>query len=197
MSTGPVGDAWSLLFGSLKELRLAWPSRGWSWDTRLSCVTSSFNSELDAKARTAVTTALSTEWTSVTIQRASVPLRDLAERYLATIAPPADQAFTALNSAFLTDGALVYLPADTEISQPIHLVYVSDAAADGGVTYPRSLVVLDRLFRTEARWPARTGDRGESGSDRGAADSFGTQRPDQPANCARNGDARAAAQARR
>jgi hypothetical protein len=80
MSTGPVGDAWSLLFGSLKELRVAWPSRGWSWDTRLSCVTSSFNSELDAKARTAVTTTLSTEWTSVTIQRASVPLRDLAER---------------------------------------------------------------------------------------------------------------------
>jgi|SRR3984957_3172109 hypothetical protein len=81
MSTGPVvGDAWSLLFGSMKELRSAWPARGWSWDTRLSCVTSSFNSELDARARTAVTTALSTEWTSTTIQRASVPLRDLAER---------------------------------------------------------------------------------------------------------------------
>ena len=55
MSTGPVvGDAWSLLFGSMKELRAAWPARGWSWDTRLSCVTSSFNSELDVKARTAV-----------------------------------------------------------------------------------------------------------------------------------------------
>jgi hypothetical protein len=81
MSTGPVvGDAWSLLFGALRELRSTWPSRGWSWDTRLSCVTSSFNVELDAKARAAVTVALSTEWTAATIQRASPPIRDLAER---------------------------------------------------------------------------------------------------------------------
>ena len=80
MSTGTAGDAWSLLFGAMKELRLAWPSRGWSWDARLTCVTSSFNVEFEAKARTAVTTALSTEWTSATIQRALPPLRDIAER---------------------------------------------------------------------------------------------------------------------
>ena len=81
MSTGHgVGDAWSLLFGAMKELRASWPSRGWSWDTRLACVTSSFNVEFEAKARTAVTTALSTEWTSATILRASPALRDLAER---------------------------------------------------------------------------------------------------------------------
>jgi hypothetical protein len=80
MSTGPVGDGWSLLFGALKELRVAWPSRGWSWDTRLSCVTSSFNVEFEAKARTAVGAALPTEWTSATIQRALPPLRDIAER---------------------------------------------------------------------------------------------------------------------
>jgi hypothetical protein len=81
MSTGPVvGDAWSLLFGAMRELRATWPSRGWSWDTRLSCVTSSFNVENDAKARTAVTLALATEWTAATIQRASPALRDLADR---------------------------------------------------------------------------------------------------------------------
>jgi len=74
------GFSWEPLLSGMRKLRSSWPARGWSWDTRLSCVTSSFNSELDAKARTAVTTALSTEWTSVTIQRASVPLRDLAER---------------------------------------------------------------------------------------------------------------------
>ena len=81
MSTGPVGgDAWSLLFAALKELRSAWPSRGWSWDTRLSCVTSSFNVEFESKSRAAVIVALSTEWTPVTIPRASPALRDLAER---------------------------------------------------------------------------------------------------------------------
>jgi hypothetical protein len=80
MSTGSVGDAWSLLFGSLKDLRLAWPSRGWSWDTRLSCVTSSFNVEFEAKARAALGSTLATEWTPATIQRALPPLRDIAER---------------------------------------------------------------------------------------------------------------------
>jgi hypothetical protein len=64
----------------MRELRSASPSRGWSWDTRLSCVTSSFNAEFEPKARAAVVAALSTEWTSVTIQRASPALRDLAER---------------------------------------------------------------------------------------------------------------------
>jgi hypothetical protein len=81
MSTGPVGgDSWSVLFGTLKTLRTAWPARGWSWDARFSCITSTFNVELQAKARSAVGAALPTEWTSSTIQRAPAPLRDLAER---------------------------------------------------------------------------------------------------------------------
>jgi len=81
MSTGPVGgDSWSLLFGSLKGLRTTWPSRGWSWDGRFSCVTSTFNVELQAKARSAVAVVLPTEWSATTIQRSPAPLRDLAER---------------------------------------------------------------------------------------------------------------------
>lgn len=64
----------------MKELRLAWPSRGWSWDSRLSCVTSSFSAELEGKARAAAALALSTEWTPATIQRAPAALRDIAEK---------------------------------------------------------------------------------------------------------------------
>jgi hypothetical protein len=80
-SIGPATkESWSLLFGALKELRTSWPSRGWSWDGHLSCVTSSFSAELDTKARTAAAFALSREWTSTTIQRAPPLLCDLAER---------------------------------------------------------------------------------------------------------------------
>jgi hypothetical protein len=81
MSTGPsLKDTWPLLFGAMKDLRVAWPSRGWSWDGRLSCVTSSFSVDFEAKARAAAAAALPTEWTPATIQRAPLPLRDLAER---------------------------------------------------------------------------------------------------------------------
>jgi hypothetical protein len=81
MSTGAFGgDSWSVLFSTLKGLRTSWPSRGWSWDSRFSCVTSTFNVELLAKARTAVASSLATEWTPASIARAPAPLKDLAER---------------------------------------------------------------------------------------------------------------------
>ena len=74
-----VGDSWSVLLTPMRELRATWPSRGWSWDSRMTCVSSSFHAELDADARAAAHT-LSSEWTSTTIQRAPSHLRDLAER---------------------------------------------------------------------------------------------------------------------
>lgn len=80
MSTGAAGDSWSHVLSALRNLRLAWPSRGWSWDTRLTCVTSSFNVEAEAKARAAVAAAMGNEWTSVSIQSAQPVLRDIAER---------------------------------------------------------------------------------------------------------------------
>jgi hypothetical protein len=81
MSTGsPNSDSLSFILGAMKDLRATWPSRGWSWDKRVSCVTSSFVVELEAKARAAAATILPTEWTSTTIGRASPTLREIAER---------------------------------------------------------------------------------------------------------------------
>lgn len=74
------GDSWAVLQRALKELRAAWPSRGWSWDGRLQCVSSSFVTELESKARAATATALPTEFTSSTLSRAPSPYRELAER---------------------------------------------------------------------------------------------------------------------
>jgi len=81
MSTGsPSLDSLPLVLGAMKELRAAWPSRGWSWDKRVSCVTSSFVVELEAKARAAAAPMLPVEWTSATISRAPAALREIAER---------------------------------------------------------------------------------------------------------------------
>jgi hypothetical protein len=69
-----------VLFEALKRLRAGWPQRGWSWDGRFSCVTSTFNTEHEPRARAAIALALPTEWTPSTIHQALPAVRDLAEK---------------------------------------------------------------------------------------------------------------------
>ncbi len=73
-------DAWQPIFDSLGRMKIAWPTRGWSWDPRLFCVTSSFTTEQEPQARTATQMALQNEWTAQTISRAPPSLRDVVER---------------------------------------------------------------------------------------------------------------------
>jgi len=67
-----------------------------------------------------------------------------AENWLTKIATPTRDAFTALNTAFAVDGAIVHVPADTVVEMPIHLLYVTDSEAAKGATHPRTLIVADR-----------------------------------------------------
>lgn len=73
----------------------------------------------------------------------------LLERHLGKLAAFDAQAFafTALNTAMMRDGAVLHVATDTEVATPIHLLFVSDAGAEGGVSYPRNLVVLERHAR--------------------------------------------------
>jgi hypothetical protein len=73
-------DAWLPLFESLGRMRAAWPTRGWSWDARLLCVTSSFTTEQEPQARKATQIALQNEWNPATIVRSPQLLRDVVER---------------------------------------------------------------------------------------------------------------------
>jgi Fe-S cluster assembly protein SufD len=50
-------------------------------------------------------------------------------------------AFIALNTAFMRDGALVHLPAGCQAEQPIYLVFLASAA--GNTSFPRTLIVAD------------------------------------------------------
>ncbi len=58
------------------------------------------------------------------------------QRDLAQHAPLADEAFTALNTAFLADGAFVL--AEGAVPSPLHIVYVT---TERMVTHPRTLIV--------------------------------------------------------
>jgi Fe-S cluster assembly protein SufD len=61
--------------------------------------------------------------------------------HLARHAGFADQPFTALNTAFIDDGAVLRVPKGVAIDVPIQIVYVSDSAGGPTVSYPRSLII--------------------------------------------------------
>jgi Fe-S cluster assembly protein SufD len=78
------------------------------------------------------------------LQRAWREASVLVEQHLTKVAAFDKEAFTALNTAFMSDGAVVHLAADAVIETPIHLIFVSTGITDSLVTYPRNLIVAER-----------------------------------------------------
>ncbi|MBA3440215.1 MAG: Fe-S cluster assembly protein SufD [Pyrinomonadaceae bacterium] len=54
-----------------------------------------------------------------------------------------DDAFTALNTAFLASGAFVYVPRNVRVEAPIHLLFVTESAGEAIATFPRVLVIAE------------------------------------------------------
>jgi FeS assembly protein SufD len=67
--------------------------------------------------------------------------------HLGRHAPVEGSGFTALNTAFIRDGAFVHVPAGVELGVPVHVVFVATGGADASVTHPRNLVVIERGAR--------------------------------------------------
>jgi Fe-S cluster assembly protein SufD len=67
----------------------------------------------------------------------------LLEPHLARHARYEDHTFTALNTAFLDDGAFVYLPRGAVVREPIHLVFLSTPQGEPTVAHPRTLIVAE------------------------------------------------------
>src|SRR5258708_13430809 len=71
---------------------------------------------------------------------------ELAREHLGHKVQWRDSAFTALNTAFLADGAFVHVPAGVALPAPLEVLYLASgrAAPDGPtVNHPRSLILLD------------------------------------------------------
>ena len=66
---------------------------------------------------------------------------DLLEAHLARYADYQGDAFTALNTAFMEDGAFVHIRRGTVLQEPIHLLYLSTKTAAPVITHPRNLIV--------------------------------------------------------
>ena len=70
--------------------------------------------------------------------------RQAVESHLASGAGIESDAFTALNTALLRDGAVVHVPANTVVEQPIQLLFVTSPPPGGApvMTHPRVLIVV-------------------------------------------------------
>jgi Fe-S cluster assembly protein SufD len=67
----------------------------------------------------------------------------LIEKHLGKYAHTANNTFAALNQAFFTDGAFIFVPAGVEVAEPVQLIYISSAKNSGEVILPRNLVIAE------------------------------------------------------
>jgi Fe-S cluster assembly protein SufD len=65
----------------------------------------------------------------------------LIEKHLGKYAHTANNTFAALNQAFFTDGAFIFVPADVAVAEPVQLIYISSAKNSGEIILPRNLVI--------------------------------------------------------
>ena len=73
--------------------------------------------------------------------------QDLVENHLARYATLDEDAFAALNTAFVDDGAFVYVPDGDSHRSPLHLLFVSLDGSQPTISHPRVLVVAGRHSR--------------------------------------------------
>ena len=64
------------------------------------------------------------------------------EAHLARVGALDRRPFTALNTAFLGDGALIEVPASTIVPSPIHVLFVSVGEERAPMIHPRVLVIM-------------------------------------------------------
>jgi Fe-S cluster assembly protein SufD len=62
------------------------------------------------------------------------------ETRLSKLATIERHTFAALNTAFMTDGAVVRVPKDCVVEQPLHVLWISDAGASNAAVFPRLFV---------------------------------------------------------
>ena len=78
----------------------------------------------------------------ISLAKAFETERALLEPMLSRSEVNRNNAFTALNTAFMADGAFVYVPANTVLKDPIHLLFLSTNQAEAAISVPRSLILL-------------------------------------------------------
>ena len=65
------------------------------------------------------------------------------DTHLGRLASFRAEAFVALNTAALADGALIHIPRNAVVDEPIHLLFIASAEGQATVSHPRTLIIAD------------------------------------------------------
>ncbi len=65
--------------------------------------------------------------------------------YLGRLGNGAGNVFTALNAAFLLDGAWIRIPKETRLNRPMHLLFVSTLREQPMARFPHNVIVLEPM----------------------------------------------------
>lgn len=68
---------------------------------------------------------------------------EMVRQHLGHEADYVKNSFTALNTAFLSSGAFVYIPKNLQLKKPLHLAFVADPLPNNPAMFPRILIVAD------------------------------------------------------
>jgi Fe-S cluster assembly protein SufD len=67
---------------------------------------------------------------------------DELESWLATDIMAAPQGFSELNTAFMSDGAIIRVPAGVAVGRPVHLLYIARESARPCAAFLRNLIIV-------------------------------------------------------
>jgi Fe-S cluster assembly protein SufD len=80
----------------------------------------------------------------LSLSRALAEEPALVEPLFGSVCAAEENAFTAMNAAYATDGLVLVVPKGVELAAPVHLLHVTDASARDGMIHVRNLVVAER-----------------------------------------------------
>ncbi len=122
--------------GALAELSLAELSPAVA-AARLVFVDGKYAQELSSTA------SLPEGVTAASLRSAIAQRSDDLSRHLGRYLDIQRDAFSALNTAFLDDGAYIHVPRGAVIADPIYLLYIATPGAGPMMTHPRNLIVVE------------------------------------------------------
>lgn len=101
---------------------------------------------IDGKISTELSTKIDSSYgfSLVNLENMPVPNSEVVQNHLGKLASTDDDAFTAVNTAFITDGALINVPDDNTNTPVIHLIWIDTSRPKPTVTHPRTLIVMGR-----------------------------------------------------